>query len=37
MEKYIPKIIHYCWFGKRNKPKLKSVLIVGKIYYMIMK
>lgn len=22
MEKYIPKIIHYCWFGKRNKPKL---------------
>ena len=22
MQQKIPKIIHYCWFGKKEKPKI---------------
>ena len=34
----IPKKIHYCWFGKKEKPQLqKDVLQVGKSIVRIMK
>ena len=34
----IPKIIHYCWFGGNEKPKLaKNVLKVGRSFVQIMK
>ena len=27
MEKLIPKKIHYCWFGKKEKPELVKTCI----------
>ena len=34
----IPRIIHYCWFGRGEKPKLaKNVYIVGKNICLIVK
>lgn len=32
----IPKIVHYCWFGGKEKPdSVKNVLKVGKNFFQI--
>ena len=34
----IPKIIHYCWFGGKEKPKqVKKCIEVGKSIYLIIR